>query len=416
MKRIARNGVVPAALAVMCWGVNFGVSGQTASGDAPHIGQGGLPQFAEERGWLKLPAKWRLGNTSAVSVDAEGHVWVLHRPRTLPENLRAMAAPPVLEFDSAGSFIQGWGPSTLREPQGRPEPGRGTTGTGHAPWTGSGQAADGYEWPENEHGLHIDHTGFVWIVGNAMPQDGQILKFTKAGKFVMQIGKSGQTGGNTTPYLLGASGLRVHPKTNELFVSDGYGNSRVMVYDARTGAFKRMWGAYGRKPVDPPAFAIGEPTSPTSQIPSGIAERLRHFKTVHDVAVSHDDFVYVADRGNKRIQVFTLDGTYVAQQFVGLDSPEYQQARSTAFSPDPEQRFLLVAGSPVIYILNRKTLEILGEFVIGTAQANPPGHQIAADQRGNIYVPQAAQTGSDGKGGGATVQKFAFTGFSPRRR
>jgi hypothetical protein len=206
--------------------------------------------------------------------------------------------------------------------------------------------------------------------------------------------------------------LRVHAKTNEHFVSDGYGNSRVMVNDAGTGAFKRMWGAYGRKPVDPPAIAIGEPTSPTSQIPSGIAERLQHFKTVHDVAVSNDDLVYVSDRGNKRIQIFRLDGTYVAQQFVGLDSPEYQQARSTAFSPDAQQQFLYVAGSPVIYILNRRTLEILGEFVIGAKQANPPGHQIAADQRGNLYAPQAAQTGADGKGGGSTVQKFAFKGFS----
>ena len=104
-----------------------------------------------------------------------------------------------------------------------------------------------------------------------------------------------------------------------------------------------------------------------------------------------------------------------AQQFVGLDNPEYQQARSTAFSPDPEQKFLYVAGSPVIYILNRKTLEIVGEFRTGAAQANPPGHQIATDQRGNIYAPQAAQTGPDGKGGGAGVQKFAFKGLSRSR-
>ena len=393
MQRIQKIGVV-ASVSVLMWCFpGLRVAGQ-APASAPHIGEGGLPQFAEERGWLKLPSKWRLGNTSAVSVDTDGHVWVLHRPRTLPEQLRPMAAPPVLEFDASGNFVQGWG--------------------GPSPATGAGSAP--YDWPENEHGLHLDAKGFVWVVGNAIPQDGQILKFTKAGKFVMQIGKRGQTGGNTTQWLLGASGLRVHPKTNELFVSDGYGNSRVMVYDAETGAFKRMWGAYGRKPVDPPAITLGEPTSPTSQIPSGIAERLQHFKTVHDVAVSNDDLVYVADRGNKRIQVFTLEGKYVAQQFVGLDSPEYQQARSTAFSPDPQQQFLYVAGSPVIYILNRKTLEILGEFVIGSPQANPPGHQIAADQRGNLYAPQAAQTGADGKGGGSTVQKFAFKGFSPRPR
>ena len=388
MNRIAFGCVVTSVFALVWCDTDLRVSGQGASADAPHIGEGGLPQFAEERGWLKLQAKWRLGNTSAVSVDARGHVWVLHRPRTLPENLRPLAAPPVLEFDADGNFVQGWGPA---------------------------YPSTAYEWPENEHGLHVDPKGFVWIVGNAMPQDGQILKFTNAGRFVMQIGKSGQTGGNTTQFLLGASGLRVHPKTNELFVSDGYGNSRVMVYDAGSGAFKRMWGAYGRTPMDPPTIAIGAPTSPTSQIPAGIAERLQHFKTVHDVDLSHDNLVYVADRGNKRIQVFTLDGKYVAQQFVGLDSPEYQQARSTAFSHDPQQRFLYVAGSPVIYILNRRTLEVLGEFVTGAAQANPPGHQIATDQRGNIYAPQAAQTGADGKGGGATVQKFAFTGFSPRK-
>lgn len=356
------------------------VSGQAPP--APQTGTARLPRFEEERGWLKLPAQWRLGNTSAVSIDGDGHVWVLHRPRTLPENLRAVAAPPVLEFDAAGNFLNGWG--------------------------GSGS---GYQWPENEHGLHVDHRGFVWIVGNDIPRDGQILKFTKAGKFVMQIGKNGATGGNETRFLKGASGLRVHPRTNELFVSDGYGNSRVMVFDADTGAFKRMWGAYGRKPIDPPAVVLGAPPSPTSLVPAGFADQLQHFKTVHDVDLSHDDLVYVADRGNKRIQVFMLDGTYVGQQFVGLDSPEYQQARSTAFSHDRSQKFLYVAGSPVIYILDRRSLQVLGQFIIGAAQTNPPGHQIAADRRGNIYAPQAAQTGADGKGGGASVQKFAFKGF-----
>ena len=384
MRRLAVIRVLAGVIIVAWASANPPVAGQSA--EAPHIGDGGIPQFELERGWLKMPAKWRLGNTSAVSVDAQGHVWVLHRPRTLPENLRTMAAPPVLEFDGAGNFIQAWG----------------------------GQGA-GYQWPQNEHGLHVDYNGFVWVVGNAQPQDGQILKFTKAGKVVIQIGKSGQTGGNETRFLMGASGLRVHPKTNELFVSDGYGNSRVMVYDGYTGTFKRMWGAYGKKPVDPPAIALGKPSSPTSQMPTGFSELLQHFKTVHDVDISNDGLVYVSDRGNKRIQVFTLSGTYVAQQFVGLDNPEYQQARSTAFSHDPQQRFLYVSGSPVIYVLNRQTLEILGEFVIGSTQANPPGHQIAADQKGNIYAVQAAQTGADGKGGGAGVQKFAFKGLSPRR-
>jgi hypothetical protein len=191
MRRIQKIGVIASVSVAMWCLVSLRATGQ-APGAVRHIGDSAIPQFAEERGWLKLPSKWRLGNTSAVSVDTQGHVWVLHRPRTLPENLRGMAAPPVLEFDGGGNFIQGWG-----------------------------GADAGYEWPENEHGLHLDSKGFVWIVGNAIPQDGQILKFTRAGQFVMQIGKRGRTGGNTTQFLLGASGLRVHPKTNELFVSDG---------------------------------------------------------------------------------------------------------------------------------------------------------------------------------------------------
>ncbi len=359
------------------------LSGQSGATRAPHVGEGGVPQFQADPAWPKLPAKWRLGHASAVAIDAQDHVWILHRPRTLPPELRAQSAPPVLEFDNAGNFIQGWG--------------------------GPGE---GYQWPENEHGLHVDYKGFVWVVGNAQPQDGQILKFTKAGKLVMQIGKSGQTGGNATQFLKGAAGLRVDPATNELYVSDGYGNSRVMVYDAETGKFKRMWGAYGNTPLD--AAMRPKRAAPAQNPWPAVAEVLQQMNTVHDVAISNDGLVYVSDRGNKRIQVFTREGKYVAQQFFGLDSPEYLQARSTAFSPDPAQQFLYVSGTPVIYIVNRQTLEILASFVTGSAQEHPPGHQITADAKGNLYAVQAEQTGADGKSGGAGAQKFLFKGFSPR--
>jgi DNA-binding beta-propeller fold protein YncE len=134
---------------------------------------------------------------------------------------------------------------------------------------------------------------------------------------------------------------------------------------------------------------------------------------VHDVDISKDNLVYVADRGNKRVQVFTPEGKFIAEQFVGLESEDILQARSTAFSPDPQQKFLYVGGTPVIYILNRKTLEVLGSFVTGAEQEHPPGHQIAADHKGNIYAVQAEQTGADGKSGGAGAYKFVFKGFSP---
>jgi len=299
-----------------------------------------------------------------------------------------------MEFDTDGNFVQAWG----------------------------GESGPGYQWPSNEHGIHIDYKGFVWILGNAdgksnnpanLTNDNQILKFTKEGKFVMAIGKSGQTGSNATQVLKGATRLYVYPKTNELFVSDGYGNSRIMVYDADTGQFKRMWGAYGNKPLDIDARS---PRSEPARNPwVAVSEVLQQFGSpVHDVNISNDGLVYVADRGNKRVQVFTPNGKFIAEQFVGLDSKYPLQARSVAFSPDAAQRFLYVAGSPDIYILNRKTLEVLGSFNIGSLQGDPPGHLITVDHKGNVYAVQAELSGADGHSGGAGAYKFTFKGYSPK--
>ena len=114
------------------------------------------------------------------------------------------------------------------------------------------------------------------------------------------------------------------------------------------------------------------PSSTDEPLGWRVSEVLQQFGSpVHDVDISNDGLVYVSDRGNKRVQVFTPEGKFVAEQFVGLDSKDILQARSTAFSPD--QRFLYVGGTPVIYILNRKTLEVLGSFVTGSAQEHPPG-------------------------------------------
>jgi len=393
MKRTLIGLILFWALLILVEAFFFPPLSRAASAEAPHIGEGGLPQFQRDRTWPKVPSKWRLGSVSAVAIDDQDNVWILHRPRTIPAAVRGMAAPPVLEFDNAGNFIQGWG----------------------------GESGPGYQWPSNEHGLHIDYKGFVWVMGNAdgkrnnpanLPNDNQILKFTKGGKFVMALGKSGQNGSNSTEVLRGAAGLRVNPKTNELFVADGYGNSRIMVYDADTGKFKRMWGAYGHKPLDEEARPKRSQLTPNPWL--AVSEILQQFGSpVHDVDISKDNLVYVADRGNKRVQVFTPEGKFIAEQFVGLESKDTLQARSTAFSPDPQQNFLYVGGTPVIYILNRKTLEVLGSFVTGASQEHPPGHQIGADHKGNVYAVQAEQTGADGKSGGPGAYKFVFKGFSP---
>src|SRR5579862_4548756 len=112
---------------------------QAASSEAPHWGEGGVPQFKIDPNWPKIPSKWKVGFGSAVVGDSKGNVWILSRPRRLPKEDRASAAPPVMEFDQAGNFIQGWG----------------------------GQSGPGYQWPSNEHGLFVDSKGFVWVEGNA---------------------------------------------------------------------------------------------------------------------------------------------------------------------------------------------------------------------------------------------------------
>src|SRR5258706_8330734 len=193
----------------------------------------GAPRFAVDPYWPKpLPNNWILGQVAGIATDSRDHVWVLHRPNSLTDDERGaalqpplskccIAAPPVLEFDAAGNLLRSWG--------------------------GPGQ---GYEWPKNEHGIHVDATGNVWIAGNGMTDD-QILKFAPDGKFLLQIGRAGQSAGsNATTQLGRPAHMEVDPAANELFVGDGYGNKRVIVFDAASGAYKRHWGAYGNVPDD----------------------------------------------------------------------------------------------------------------------------------------------------------------------
>ena len=203
------------------------VSAQQASSLRP-------PSFELDPKWPTVPDNWVLGEVSSIAVDSRDHIWVLHRPRSIPAEKRANAAPPVLEFDTSGKLLSSWG--------------------------GDG---DGFDWPEREHGISVDAKGFVWISGNGgWPKpspggstDDMILKFTNAGKFVMQIGKRGQSKGDAdTMNVHQPADVFVHASSNELYVADGYGNHRVIVFDAESGKFKRTWGAFGGKP-EPPAPA-----------------------------------------------------------------------------------------------------------------------------------------------------------------
>lgn len=324
----------------------------------------GAPAFTVDAAWPTLPGNWVLGEVSSIAVDPQDRIWVLHRPRSVPAERRANAAPPVLQFDTAGKLLASWG-----------------------------GPSDAFEWPEREHAIHVDAKGFVWISGNGgWPKgapgnsDDMILKFTPDGKLVRQIGRRGQSTGNAdTANVRQPADTFVHEPTNELFVADGYGNQRVVVFDADTGAFKRMWGAFGTTP--PAAIA----PNPAQSAPPD-AEAPRQFGLVHAIKVSRDGIVYVADRTWRRLQTFTLDGKFLQEAKLPHDTEVAPVPAGFAFSADPKQQYVYVvdSGPMRIVVLERATLTPVGS--IGSRGARPGEfdivHHMAADSRGNLYTAE----------------------------
>jgi DNA-binding beta-propeller fold protein YncE len=355
-----------------------------AAGTADAAPQGknstSVPRFVVDPFWPRdLPDNLLLGQVAGIAVDNNDNVWILHRPKTLvddekgaqktpPETRCCRPAPPVLQFSPGGRLLRSWG--------------------------GPGQ---GYEWPKNEHGIHIDRAGNVWVGGN--DKDDQILKFTPDGKFLLQVGKADTAGGSNSTTRLGRPAHMVtDDDANELYVADGYGNRRVVVFDAKTGAYKRHWGAYGTKtPTDDklPAYT-----------PVAITDLSKSFSNpVHCVRLSRDGFVYVCDRANDRIQVFRKDGTFVKEFQVEPQTLQNGSVWDLVLSRDRAQRYIFVADGANMQVmtLDRKTGRKLGSF-------GRPGHMagnfkwvhnMAIDADGTIYTAEV--------GDGRRVQKFRRT-------
>jgi DNA-binding beta-propeller fold protein YncE len=368
------------------------------------------PQFEVDPLWPKpLPNHWVMGMTIGVSVDANDHVWIVHRSGSndpgeqhaaaKPPSAECCApAPPILEFDQAGNLLRHWG--------------------------GPGQ---GYNWPDSNHGITIDYKGNVWIGGNGRgrapgapgaapprnvpPEEGQtdltgywndnmVLKFTQDGKFLMQIGKPNSTkGSNDVANLRLPAKTFVDPKTNELYVADGYGNHRVIVFDAETGKYKRHWGAYGKKPSDTNLGRYNPDAPPAQQFRN----------PVHCAELSTDNLLYVCDRVNDRIQVFKPDGTFVKEQFVAKRTLAAGSVWDIAFSKDPQQKYIYLADgeNEKVYILDRNSLQVLTAFGDGGRQ---PGqfygvHSVSVDSKGNLYTTETYQ--------GHRLQKFVYKGIGP---
>ena len=328
-----------------------------------------IPRFRVDPFWPTLPDDWMLGQAAGAAVDADDDVWLIHRPRTLDarqrgeEGMCCVPAPPVIEFAADGTVLRSWG--------------------------GPGE---GYDWPETEHGIHIDHEGHVWIGGNAA-SDAHILKFTADGEFLLQIGRPGQNrGSNDTENLGRPAGIRVDPDANEVYVADGYGNRRVIVFDADTGEYRRHWGAYGERPDDT-ELAPYDPQ----------AEPIRHYRSpVHDVAIADDGLVYVADRTNDRLQVFRKDGTFLREAFVRPETLGSGSVSGVTLSVDADQRWLFIPDGTnnVIWILDRESLEVVDHFGRMGKYAGQfyRLHNVAIDSRGNLYTTEVNV--------GQRIQKF----------
>ena len=361
-----------------------------------------VPMFEVDPLWPKnLPDHWLMGPTIGVDVDSTDMIWLVHR--NTPDQFEAFTeiglvqdppvaeccqpAPPVLAFDQEGNLVYSWG--------------------------GPGTETGDYSWPESNHGITIDHMDNVWIGGNGS-SDSHVLKFTKDGTFLMQIGIPGarQTGeedgepvftrdSNSMDSYGRVAKIGIDPGANEAYFADGYFNRRVAVVDAASGELKRYWGAYGNQPDDD--YDFGGPYQPGGE-PS------QQFRgPVHCSEISNDGLVYICDRAGDRVQVFQKDGTFVSEALIAPNTLQNGSAWDLDFSHDPEQQFVYLADGQnmKVYIIDRESMEVLTAFGDGGRQ---PGmffavHSIAVDSDGNIYTTETFE--------GSRIQKFVYTGMGP---
>jgi sugar lactone lactonase YvrE len=381
--------------AVLCAAVVF-LTGRHTAGQAKPA----PPIFKVDPAWpQEMPNHWIMGAVTGVYVDSKQHVWVTHLPETLTEEelyeepwnvvsppapgggrggnaapaapkekpaqigTCCKAAPPVLEFDQAGKLVQGWG---------------------------QGSYTDMTDWPREPHGIFVDHQDNVWI---GSYNRHRVMKFTRDGKHLLTLGEYEKTGGSADTHLLGGpSGIWVDPKTNEVFISDGYRNRRVIVFDVN-GKYLRHWGAYGNVPDDTERF------DPKTMMSGALPKQ---FSTPHGITGSKDGKIYVADRRGNRVQVFDQSGKFLAEKVIAPATLSSGSAFVPVLSPDPQQTWLYVADGTnhKVWILRRSDLEIVGDFGRGgrfLGQFLRP-HGMSVDSQGNLYVGEAST--------GRRVQRF----------
>ncbi|MEQ1897810.1 MAG: hypothetical protein ABL971_10550 [Vicinamibacterales bacterium] len=382
------------ALTAGAAGLSAGQASKKASGKAQM-----MPAFRYDPAWPKeLPKKWIIGSVGAVFVDAKDHIWIAQRPgatTNLSERFGLQGfseccfpAPPVIEFDQAGNVVQAWG--LIHDQKGVPL----------GPQV-SGPYPEG-AWPTSEHGIAVDYKGNVWVDSSTPPSS--LLKLSHDGMLLLRIGQAQGKKSSDTANLGGPTSILVDPKTNEVFVADGYENRRVIVFDADSGAYKRHWGAYGRPPSDEPTPATQEGAV------FDVVKRREQFDHVHCLTEDRDGVLYVCDRANNRVQLFRKDGTYLKEVLIAPETKAFGSVMSVGFSPGA-QEFMYVAdgANHKVWILKRATLEILGAFT-GGGSGRGGGqllviHSMGVDSKGNLYIGETIP--------GNRIQRFTFTGMVP---
>jgi DNA-binding beta-propeller fold protein YncE len=338
--------------------------------------QESAPKFEVDPAWPKpLPNNWTTGQVGGVCTDSKDHVFIVNRRNlTEKELLFAQQAPPIIEFDAAGNVVNSFGdPSVV---------------------------------PSSIHGCTTDNEGNVYVAGN---HDGIIQKYSPQGKLLLQIGTRGVVdtsdgsltiqaggggfegralnGGHSSFFLPAA--IAVDPGNGDMYVADGYGNSRIAVFD-RNGKFLRQWGRQGTK----------------AEVEAGVGGVF--MQVVHCVAIGNDGLVYVCDRQGDRIEVFDKEGKFLKNIPVHTGGEHIPDLWGTVwwigFSPDPAQKYLYVANgrNEQIHILDHATGQLLGSFGRPGHQAGEfdHAHTLAVDTRGNLYVGETDW--------GERVQKFTL--------
>ena len=378
-----RNVIIGGTLIALLAALGVGQHLLQQSAEAQAKGAAQAPRFEVDPMWPKpVPNHWVFGNIIGVGVDKNDHVYIIHRgagslePKEIyaaanpPQSECCVPAPPVLEFDPEGNLVKAWG--------------------------GPGQ---GFEWPESNHGITPDSKGNLFIGGNG-GNDGHILKFTREGKFVKQFGFAYASAGSNDMWAFNkVAKISLDEAANEAYIADGYGNKRVAVIDMDTGKIKRYWGAYGNKPDDT-NLGNYNPDAP-------LAQQFRN--PVHCAEPSNDGNIYVCDRPNDRIQVFTKAGKFVKETQVNKTTRGDGSTWDIAFSKDPQQKYFYMAdgSNEKIHVFDRQSLTELTAFGDGGRQ---PGqfygvHVIASDSKGNLYTAETYE--------GHRVQRFVYKGIGP---